>query len=71
MLQRDLRHRVKNTFAVVQSIAHQTMRAHPIAQDFVPRFDGRLQALASAHTLLSESGWEGSPPGANRAARKT
>jgi two-component system CheB/CheR fusion protein len=35
------------------------MRAHPAAQDFVPRFDGRLEALASAHTLLSESSWEG------------
>jgi two-component system, chemotaxis family, CheB/CheR fusion protein len=35
------------------------MRAHPATQDFVPRFDGRLEALASAHTLLSEPKWEG------------
>jgi two-component system, chemotaxis family, CheB/CheR fusion protein len=59
MLRRDLRHRVKNTLAVVQAIAHTTMRSHPAAQDFVPTFDGRLEALACAHTLLSESSWEG------------
>jgi two-component system CheB/CheR fusion protein len=59
MLLRDHTHRVKNTLAVVQSIAHQTMRAHPAARDFVPRFDGRLEALASAHALLSVSSWAG------------
>jgi two-component system CheB/CheR fusion protein len=59
MLLREQTHRLKNTLAVVQSIAHQTLRAHPSAQEFVPRFDGRLEALASAHTLLSGSRWEG------------
>jgi two-component system, chemotaxis family, CheB/CheR fusion protein len=59
MLLSDQTHRLKNTLAVVQSIVHQSARAHPLAQDFVPRFDGRLEALASAHTLLSESRWEG------------
>jgi two-component system, chemotaxis family, CheB/CheR fusion protein len=59
MLLSDHTHRLKNTLAVVQSIVHQTARAHPAANDFVPRFDGRLAALASAHTLLSESRWEG------------
>lgn len=59
MLLSDQTHRLKNTLAVVQSIVHQSARTHPLAQDFVPRFDGRLKALASAHTLLSESRWEG------------
>ena len=59
MLLSDQTHRLKNTLAVVQSIVHQTARAHPAANDFIPRFDGRLEALASAHTLLSESSWEG------------
>jgi two-component system CheB/CheR fusion protein len=58
MLLRDQAHRLKNTLAVVQSIARQTMRGHPAAQDFGACFDGRLEALASAHTLLSESHWE-------------
>ncbi len=59
MLLRELTHRVKNTLAVVQSIAYQTMRTYPNADEFIPRFDGRLSALASAHTLLSQSRWEG------------
>jgi two-component system, chemotaxis family, CheB/CheR fusion protein len=58
LLLRDQAHRLNNTLAVVQSIAHQTMRGHPAAQDFGTRFDGRLEALASAHTLLSESRFE-------------
>jgi two-component system, chemotaxis family, CheB/CheR fusion protein len=59
MLLSNQTHRLKNTLAVVQSIVHQTARTHPLAQDFVPRFDGRVEALASAHNLLSESRWEG------------
>jgi two-component system CheB/CheR fusion protein len=59
MLLSELTHRVKNTLAVVQAIAHQTMRTHPSAEEFVPRFDGRLAALAGAHSLLSQSSWEG------------
>jgi two-component system CheB/CheR fusion protein len=54
----DLAHRLKNTLAVVQSIAHQTMRMHPTPEEFVARFDGRLAALGSAHDLLSQSSWE-------------
>jgi two-component system, chemotaxis family, CheB/CheR fusion protein len=44
MLLSDQTHRLKNTLAVVQSIAHQSAPTHPLAQDFVPRFDGRLEA---------------------------
>jgi two-component system CheB/CheR fusion protein len=59
MLQRDLRHRLKNALAVVQAIAHQTMRSYPTVEEFVPRFDGRLEALESGHGLLTDSNWEG------------
>lgn len=59
MLLRDQTHRLHNALAVVQSIAHQTARAHSAVNDFIPRFDGRLAALASAHALLSESSWAG------------
>jgi two-component system, chemotaxis family, CheB/CheR fusion protein len=59
ILLNDQTHRLKNTLAVVQSIVHQSALTHPLVQDFVPCFDGRLEALASAHTLLSESRWEG------------
>ena len=59
MFQRELRHRLKNTLAVVQAIAHQTMRSSPGSEEFIERFDGRLEALGSAHGLLSDSNWEG------------
>ncbi len=58
MLYRDLAHRLKNTLTVVQSIAHQTKRAHPTLEEFLRSFDGRLAALGNVHALLSESNWE-------------
>jgi two-component system, chemotaxis family, CheB/CheR fusion protein len=60
----ELSHRIKNTLAVVQSIAHQTQRHSTSPQDFIARFDGRLRALGSAHTLLVESDWHGADLGA-------
>src|SRR5262249_32160147 len=51
-------HRLKNTLMVVVSIARQTMSAHPVPEEFVERFDGRLRALSNAHNLLDESHWE-------------
>jgi len=55
----ELTHRVRNTLAVVQAIAHQSLRTPGSTEDFVERFDGRLAALASAHTLLVNSEWRG------------
>jgi len=55
----ELTHRVKNTLAVVQAIAHQTRRSSVSSDDFIDRFDGRLSALASAHSLLIDSEWQG------------
>jgi len=45
--------------AVVQSIAHQTLRSSPSPEDFVERFSGRLSAMASSHRLLVQSDWQG------------
>ncbi len=59
LLLRELTHRVKNTLAVVQSIAHQTLRASPSADEFIHRFEGRLVALGNAHNLLVDSDWRG------------
>jgi two-component system, chemotaxis family, CheB/CheR fusion protein len=59
LLLRELSHRVKNTLAVVQAIAHQTERATPSAENFIEQFDGRISALGVAHDLLLESNWEG------------
>src|SRR5262249_19197386 len=55
----ELTHRVKNTLAVVQSIAHQTRRLSNSDEDFTDRLDGRLTALAAAHSLLVDSDWKG------------
>jgi two-component system, chemotaxis family, CheB/CheR fusion protein len=43
----------------VQAIAHQSLRTSKSSQDFVERFDGRLAALAGAHSLLVNSDWHG------------
>lgn len=47
----ELSHRVKNTLAVVQSLATQTFRGS--AQDKVAAFQSRIKALASAHDLIA------------------
>jgi two-component system CheB/CheR fusion protein len=55
----ELTHRVKNTLAVVQSVARQTLRTSPAPDQFIERFEGRLAAMANAHGLLPQSHWEG------------
>ena len=59
LLLRELTHRVKNTLAIVQSIAYQTLRHTHAREDFVEGFSGRLAALSAAHGLLVESDWHG------------
>jgi PAS domain S-box-containing protein len=54
----ELNHRVKNTLAVVQSLAHQTFRGNGELEKPKLAFEGRLQALAAAHTLLTRQHWE-------------
>jgi PAS domain S-box-containing protein len=58
LLLRELSHRVKNSLAVVQSIAAQTHMFAPPEQ-FYGAFAARLEALAKAHDLLTQSQWEG------------
>lgn len=59
LLLRELAHRVKNTLAIVQSIANQTMRSTRSREDFVTRFSGRLAALSASHDILTQSNWKG------------
>ena len=54
----ELNHRVKNTLAVVQSLAHQTFRGNGEIERPKVAFEGRLQALAAAHSLLTREHWE-------------
>jgi PAS domain S-box-containing protein len=56
----ELDHRVKNTLAVVQSLAQQTQRATAEQPErFFADFAPRLRALAGAHDLLTQAGWRG------------
>ncbi len=57
LLAREVDHRAKNALAVVHAIVSLT-RADNIKQ-FVTAVEGRIQALARAHSLLSESRWRG------------
>jgi PAS domain S-box-containing protein len=57
LLAREVDHRSRNALAVVQSILRLSRAER--AKDFVAAVDGRIQALATAHTLLSQSRWEG------------
>jgi PAS domain S-box-containing protein len=56
MLARELSHRVKNTLAVVQSLAMQTDHSQSVEQ-YRDKFVGRLQALARAHSMLLDAHW--------------
>lgn len=59
LLMAELDHRVKNTLAIVQSIASQTARRSATFAAFNQSFSARLQSLASAHSLLTASHWAG------------
>ncbi|MCJ2184332.1 PAS domain-containing protein [Novosphingobium sp. 1949] len=64
LLINELHHRVKNTLAIVQSLATQTFRGIDGAREARRAFDARLQALARAHDLLTERNWQETPLGA-------
>lgn len=55
----ELNHRIKNTLATVQAIATQTLRRAKDPSEFVGNFNGRIQALARAHALLTGSSFQG------------
>ncbi len=58
-LLREVSHRSKNLLAIIQSIATQTGRYSETPDDFVKRFRGRLQSLASSQDLVTSSNWRG------------
>lgn len=61
LLLHELNHRVKNTLAVVQGLAHQTFKSGAVAPELLRSFEGRLGALAAAHNLLMKQTWEATP----------
>ncbi len=55
----ELNHRVKNTLAVVQSIASQTLGNASSIEDARAAFGSRLMNLAKAHDVLTRENWAG------------
>jgi two-component sensor histidine kinase len=60
-LAREVDHRARNALAVIQSIIRLT-RARTV-EDYVEAIEGRIKALSRAHTLLSDSRWNGADLG--------
>jgi two-component sensor histidine kinase len=54
---------VKNVLASVQSLAAQSARKTTSLDAFLKTFAGRLEAMASAHTLLTATRWRGADIG--------
>ena len=57
LLAREVDHRARNALAIIQSIIRLT-QAKDISE-YVSTVEGRIKALALAHTLLSNSRWQG------------
>jgi len=56
LLNQEISHRLKNTLAMVQAIAGQTLR-NVTEHDAVDAFMARLQALSTAHEILLKQSW--------------
>ncbi|WP_185983810.1 HWE histidine kinase domain-containing protein [Aureimonas mangrovi] len=56
ILNEELSHRMKNTLAMVQAVATQTLRG-VTEKDAVEAFKKRLHAIASAHHVLLQQNW--------------
>ncbi|HEX8570674.1 MAG TPA: PAS domain S-box protein [Caulobacteraceae bacterium] len=63
LLLNELNHRVKNTLAVVQGVAAQTLRSEADPVQARRALEGRLMALSAAHDILTRESWEGADLG--------
>jgi two-component system CheB/CheR fusion protein len=52
----ELDHRVKNILAVVSAVVSQTLKARPEPEQFAIELQGRVKAIANAHSLLTRNG---------------
>ncbi|HEY9234499.1 MAG TPA: HWE histidine kinase domain-containing protein [Phenylobacterium sp.] len=55
----ELNHRVKNSLAIVQAIAAQTLRGDAVPDEVREAFTDRLLALSKAHDVLTDERWVG------------
>ena len=61
LLLREMNHRVKNTLAIVISIANQTAASATSVKDFIASFRPRVQAFSGAHDLMLQNAWTSAP----------
>jgi PAS domain S-box-containing protein len=61
LLAREVDHRARNALAIIQSIIRLSHAKG--VDDYVATVEGRIRALARAHTLLSDSRWLGADLG--------
>jgi PAS domain S-box-containing protein len=61
LLMAELDHRVRNILASVTAITRQSRAEGRSIDDFVSTLSGRIEAMGRAHSLLSQSHWEGAP----------
>jgi len=61
LLMGELDHRVKNTLALVLSIAKRTASTEETVDGFQIAFSNRIQALAATHNILAERSWSSIP----------
>ena len=57
-LMAELDHRVKNVLARVAMLAASTRKESTTIDKYVSSLQGRIQSMAVAHSLLSQSGWQ-------------
>ena len=58
-LMAELDHRVKNVLARLSAVAMFTREGNSTIDEYLQSLDGRIQCLADAHVLLSNSRWKG------------
>src|SRR5262249_22602056 len=58
-LMRELAHRAKNQLAVVKGVALQTAKQSGSVDEFVVRFNQRLEGLAKSQELMLRQNWQG------------
>ncbi len=61
---RELAHRNKNSFAILQGILRSTLRNTKNPEDFAAAFSSRLHSLAAAQDVLIANEWRGTELGA-------
>src|SRR4029077_13096334 len=59
LLADKLNHRVTNTLANVQAIAHLMLQRTKDPHEFASGFSGRIQSLSRVHAMLSAATWRG------------